>query len=164
MGSFWGGVSWGLPAASWGFSGASILGRLGGCGWRSCPVVVVSGGCLRPVVVRLGGACVQQSWPGRALVSGRLFDGRCVGRPCGGLHLGGTVRGGGFLRAFWGSLGPLGASWACRGLLLGPIGFLGFRGVSWGFLGFPGGFSKSFVVFLAASRGCLVVVVGARVQ
>ena len=59
---------------------------------------------------------------------------------------------------------PLGASWACRGLLLGPIGFLGFRWASWGFLGFPGGFSKSFVVFLAASRGCLVVVVGARVQ
>ena len=108
MGSFWGGVSWGLPGASWGFSGASILRRLGRCGWRSCPVVVVSGGCLRPVVVRLGGACVQQSWPGRALVSGRLFDGRCVGRPRGGMPLGGTLCGGGFLGAFWGFLGPPG--------------------------------------------------------
>ena len=39
------------------FPGVScgIPGRLGRCGWRSCPVVVVSGGCLRPVVVRLRG-------------------------------------------------------------------------------------------------------------
>ena len=131
MGSFWGGVSWGLPGASWGFSGASILGRLGRCGWRSCPVVVVSGGCLRPVVVRLGGACVQQSWPGRALVSGRLFDGRCVGRPRGGMPLGGTLRGGGFLGAFWGSWG----SWSFLGP---PGGFLGLPGASWGHLGLLG--------------------------
>ena len=79
------GASWGLPGpplgaywvlgVSWGFLGflgvsgrvleefrgvsCGIPGLFGRCGWRSCPVVVVSGGCLRPVVVRLGGACVQ---------------------------------------------------------------------------------------------------------
>ena len=72
-----GASSWGL-LGSWGFVGllaflgvsgrvleefrgvsCGIPGLFGRCGWRSCPVVVVSGGCLRPVVVRLGGACVQ---------------------------------------------------------------------------------------------------------
>ena len=69
LGAYWVlGVSWGFL----GFLGVSgrvleefrgvscgIPGLFGRCGWRSCPVVVVSGGCLRPVVVRLGGACVQ---------------------------------------------------------------------------------------------------------
>ena len=68
------GVPWPL-GVSWGFLGflgvsgrvleefrgvsCGIPGLFGRCSWRSCPVVVVSGGCLRPVVVRLGGACVQ---------------------------------------------------------------------------------------------------------
>ena len=77
------GSSWGFL----GFPGASprvlvefpcvscgILGLFGRCGSCLCSVGVVSGGCLHPVVVLLGGACVQ-SWPGRALVSGRLLDG-----------------------------------------------------------------------------------------
>jgi hypothetical protein len=171
FGSFWGGVSWGLPAASSGFSGASILGRLGGCGWRSCPIVVVSGGCLRPVVVRLGGACVQQSWPGRALVSGRLFDGRCVGRPRGGMPLGGTLCGGGFLGAFWGSwgswsfLGPPGGFLGLPGASWGHLGLLGLAGASswgllgswglWGFLGFPGASPRVLVEFPCVSCGIL---------
>ena len=52
------GVSWVSGRALEEFRGVScgIPGLFGRCGWRSCPVVVVSG---RPVVVRLGGACVQ---------------------------------------------------------------------------------------------------------
>ena len=45
----------------------------------------------------------------------------------------------------WGLLGLLGA---CRGLLLWPIGFLGFRGASWGFLGFRAGSRRVSWCFL----------------
>ena len=63
LGASWGllwfpGFSWRdlieFPEVSWG-----ILERLGRCGWRWSTVIVVSDGCLRPVVALLGGACVQ---------------------------------------------------------------------------------------------------------
>ena len=88
-------LPWALPGASWSLKFVPVFSSRG------------FSGCLYPVVILLAGVCVQ-SWPGRALVSGRLLDRLPGGRPRGSMPPGGRLRGGGFLRALWSFLGPPG--------------------------------------------------------